>query len=256
LTDTTDYLVFPSTTNNISLGFRALDPDPTKAQQWLESVRIYPYSQRGQPPKQKFLTLAGKTYHQAQPRGLAYWELLADIINPEPVQERDRITMATLKPLGIEKGKPFQPDARQKKILEDGAFVGEAMAKANSFDKRFAGSRYRPDAQWDYVLCVDWTAETEFYRQLDELSAYTYEACGTSKGMVIKTPGVGQAYLGTYHAKDGHAFDGSNTYRLRVPPDAPAKNFWCVTAYDLDTRAYIDNEEEIPERSSRMDLRV
>jgi hypothetical protein len=251
----TGCLVFPSTSSNISLGFRALDPDPAKAQQWLERVRIYPYSQRENPPKQKFLTLAGKTYLQAQPGGFAYWELLADMIDNEPVQERDRIMMATLKPLGIEKGKPFQPDARQRKILEEGALVGEAMAKANSFSKRFAGSRYRPETQWDYVLCVDWTAETEFYRQLDELSAYTYEACGTSKGMVIKTPGVGQAYLGVYRGKDGHAFDGSNTYLLRVPPNPPAKNFWCVTAYDLDTRAYIENKEEIPERSSRMDLR-
>jgi hypothetical protein len=73
--------------------------------------------------------------------------------------------------------------------------------------------------------------------------------------MITKTPGVGSAYLGTYRSKDGHAFDGANTYRLRVPPKAPAKNFWCVTAYDLHTRAYIENKEEIAELSSRMDLR-
>jgi hypothetical protein len=29
--------------------------------------------------------------------------------------------MAMLKPLGIEKGKPFAPDARHKRILEDAA---------------------------------------------------------------------------------------------------------------------------------------
>jgi hypothetical protein len=73
--------------------------------------------------------------------------------------------------------------------------------------------------------------------------------------MVTKTPGVGQAYLATYRSKDGHAFDGAKTYRLRVPPNAPAKNFWSVTLYDLDTRTFIDNKEEIADRSSRMDLR-
>ena len=52
--------------------------------------------------------------------------------------------MAMLRPLGIEKGKPFQPDDRQKKILTEGAFVGEAMAKANTFDMRFPNIRYRP----------------------------------------------------------------------------------------------------------------
>jgi hypothetical protein len=72
--------------------------------------------------------------------------------------------------------------------------------------------------------------------------------------MVTKTSGVGQAYLATYRSKDGHAFDGAKTYRLHVPPNSPAKNFWSVTLYDLDTRTYIDNKEEIADRSSRADL--
>jgi hypothetical protein len=253
--DTARYFVVHSTTNNIWPGFRALDPDPAKSKQWIERLRIYPFSDREQPPKQRFLTPAGKRWFQAQPRGLAYWALLSEIINQEPVQERDRIIMATLKPLGIEKDTPFQPDERQKKILEEAAVVGEAMAKANSFNKRFPGSVYRPETHWDYVIAVDWTAESKFYRQTDELSAYTYEATGTGQGMVTKTPGVGQAYLATYRSKDGHAFDGAKTYRLRVPPNAPAKNFWSVTLYDLDTRTFIDNKEEIADRSSRMDLR-
>ena len=33
--------------------------------------------------------------------------------------------MATLIPLGIEKGKPFKPNARQKRILEEAVFVGD-----------------------------------------------------------------------------------------------------------------------------------
>jgi hypothetical protein len=36
--------------------------------------------------------------------------------------------MAMLAPLGIEKGKPFKPDARQRKLLEEATFVGESMA--------------------------------------------------------------------------------------------------------------------------------
>ena len=68
---------------------------------------------------------------------MAYWERLADIINNEVVQEHDRVMMAMLKPLGIEKGKPFNPTPRQKKkLLEEAALVGEAMAKANTYEKR------------------------------------------------------------------------------------------------------------------------
>jgi len=54
--DAEDYIVVRSTTNNIWPGFRALDPDPAKTQQWIDKVRIYPYAQREHPRKQKFLT--------------------------------------------------------------------------------------------------------------------------------------------------------------------------------------------------------
>jgi hypothetical protein len=253
---TQDYFTVHSATVNVWPAFRALDPDPVKAQEWIDNVRIYPYGDRERPREQKALTPAGRRWQQAPPRGLAYWELLSNILDQEEVQERDRVMMAMLKPLGIEKGKPFKPDARQKDILQSAAFVGESMAKANSFEKRFSGVRYRPDTHWDYVMVWDWTHETPFYHQLDELAAYTYEATGTGPGMVTKTPGVGQAYLGVYRDTTGRAFDGAKTYRLRVPPNAPAKNFWSLTLYDLETRSFIDNKEEIADRSSRMDLRA
>jgi hypothetical protein len=245
-----------SSTVNVWPGFRALDPDPEKARQWIDSVRIYPHSAGENPPKQKFLTPQGRTWLQAQPRGLEFWELLSTVIDQEVVQERDRVMMAMLKPLGLEKDKPFQPDARQKQILEDAAALGESMAKANTFDKRFSDSRYRPETKWDYVMTWNWTHETPFYYQLDEMSGYTYEATGTSRGMKTDTVGVGQAYLGVYRDNAGHAFDGANTYRLRVPPNAPATQFWSVTAYDLDTRTFIETDEQIADRSSRMDLKT
>ena len=249
------YRVFRSPTVNIFVGHRALDPDPAKADAWVKQLRLYPYAQRDNPPATRFLKPEGRKWSQVPPRGLAYWERLADILNREPVAERDRFFMAMIVPLGIEKGKPFQPDARQKKILEEGTFVGEAMAMAISFDKRIPGSRYRPDSNWQYVIMFDPSQEAEFYSQLDKRTDYFYEAVTTTKGMVSKTPGVGQAYLGAYElAADGSRFDGGKNYRLHVPPNAPAKQFWSVTLYDVDTRSFIVTKEQIADRSSRMDL--
>ena len=59
------------------------------------------------------------------------------------VNDHDRVMMAMLKFLGIEKGKPFNPDERKKKILTEAALVGEAMAKANTFEKRLDGAYFR-----------------------------------------------------------------------------------------------------------------
>jgi len=250
------YRVFRSPTVNIFVGTRALDPDPAKAAAWIKQLRLYPYAKRDNPPATRIPSPEGREWSQVPPRGLAYWERLADIINREPVIERDRFFMAMLAPLGIEKGKPFKPDARQKKLLEEATFVGESMAMAISFDKRIEGSRYRPDANWQYVIMFHPSQEAEFYSQLDERTDYFYEAVTTTMGMVSKTPGVGQAYLGSYElAADGSRFDGGKNYRLRVPPNAPAKQFWSVTLYDVDTRSFIVTKEGIPDRSSRMDLR-
>lgn len=252
--DTKDATVLRSPTFNVGVYYRAMDPDPAKAEVVKKSFRIYPWNQRANPPATRYLTPDPDKVTQtpAMPRGMAYWERVAAVIEHEPVEDRDRFFVAMLRPLGIEKGKPFRPDARQKKILTEAAFVGEAMAKANDFDKRLPDARYRPDAHWDYIIMVDPAQDLKDYSQLDERAAYFYEWSCLSKSMVSKTPGVGQAYLGVYRNKEGHAFDGAQSYRLHVPPNVPAKQFWSVTVYDVDTRCLIQNKEQIADRSSRM----
>jgi len=246
------FIVVHSSTVNVIIGLRNLETDPEKAARVLSQYRVYPYAKRDNPPTNRIVVIGNTKWSQASPRGLAYWNLLADILNREPVQERDRVTMAMLRPLGIEKGKPFKPDARQERILTEAALVGEAMAKANDFDKRqMELSHYKEGVQWHLSLCLDPSQEAEFYTQLDERAAWFYEATTTSKGMVTKTPGLGQVYLGAYKDKGGNWLDGANTYRLHVPSNAPVKQFWSLTVYDVDTRSLVDNQQKIADRSSR-----
>ena len=71
----------------------------------------------------------GQADRYDSPGGIEYWARLATVIYNNPVQEHDRFFMAMLKPLGIEKGKPFEPDSRQPAILEEAAALGDAMAR-------------------------------------------------------------------------------------------------------------------------------
>jgi hypothetical protein len=246
--------VIKSTTNNIIFFYRVLETDPQKAAALKRSVKVYAWSQKDNPPETRFLTpkAAGDLVLQTPPRGMAYWKLLAQILTEEPVQDRDRFFLAMLRPLGIDKGQPFAPDQRQTHILTEAAHVGEAMAQANAFDKRFAGSRYRTDSNWDYVLMLDPNQDLAGWSQLDERAAYTYEAVTTSASMVSKTPGGGQGYLGIYRDRDGKAFDGSKHYSLHVPPNPPAGQFWSITVYDLATRCLVQNTQQRADRSSRV----
>ena len=92
------------------------------------------------------------------------------------------------------------------------------------------------------------------YSQLDQRAAYFYAVLLVTKGMLSQTPGAGQAYLGSFRDKEGHAFDGAKSYRLHVPPNVPAKQFWSVTLYDADTRSIILNEQRRSQLGSREDL--
>jgi hypothetical protein len=252
------YRVVRSRTVNNLFFYRVLEPDPAKAEALKKAVRIYPYSQRDNPPSTRILTpkQEGELRIGVQPKGLAYWERVSQAVNEEPVEDRDRFFMAMLKPLGIEKGKPFQPDERQRKILAEAAFVGEAMAKASAFDKRFDGIRYRPDANWEYVVAPSYAVDQDIQNstQFEERTALFYEAVGMSAASITQRPGVGQTYLGAYHDKNGNAFDGSKTYRLRVPPNPPVNLFWSITLYEAETRVLIQNKQQIADRSSRLDM--
>jgi hypothetical protein len=250
------YIVVRSATlNNLAI-IRLLSEDPEERRAMLEKVRLYPFRERSNPPATKVLRLKEGGHSVANaPRGMEYWEQLARWIDEEPVEERDRVMMAMLRSIGIKKGKPFHPDNRLSEILTEAALVGEAMAKANDFDKRqIPLARYRDGSRWDLALCLDVNQEAEFHTELDERAAWFYEATATSEGMVTKTPGVGSVYLGAYKDKQGGWLDGSETYRLRVPPKAPVEQFWSLTIYDVNTRALIQNKEQRADRSSRMDL--
>ena len=149
------YAVRQSPTFNILIGVRLTDADPEKAKQALSHLQVYPYTQRDRPPKMEIFDAGTKAWSGMPPRGMEYWERLDDVIQREPIEPRDIFFHAMLRPLGVEKGKPFEPDARQTKILTAAALVGEAMAKANTADRRFAGVKYRSDARWDFALQLD-----------------------------------------------------------------------------------------------------
>lgn len=122
--------------------------------------------------------------------------MLSKFINEEPALESDRTILGMLQPLRIEKGEPFNPDARRKKILIEAAQVGELMARTILFEKRFPGATVLPGKKWEISLCIKKASqEAPHYTQLDERTSWFYEAVGVSEGMMGRTVGFGQVYL-------------------------------------------------------------
>jgi hypothetical protein len=122
----------PVTTNNFC-GHQGAGSRRGQPRHSAKGIPRVPYAERANPPAQKSRTVGGKTWSQVQPRGIAYWERYNEYMQQEPVHERDRMMTAMLAPLGLEKGKPFAPADREKKLLADGALIGELMSMNISY---------------------------------------------------------------------------------------------------------------------------
>jgi hypothetical protein len=248
------YIVVRSPTWNVFLGHRVLHPDPAVAAKMTKQHKIYPYSERANPKPTRHISSEGIDWEAYHGRGLTYFIRLASILEVEPVEARDLMMMAMLRPLGIKAGEKFNPTPAQIKILEEAVVVGEAMARANGYAKRFEGAVVWEGKYWEKALCLsDTDQDLETHTQLDERASWFYEAIGVTDGMMGKIVGAGQVYLETQKDSDGEWLDGGKNYKLTVPANAPVKQFWSVTVYDNDDRCLIDTGT-LPDKSSRMDL--
>jgi hypothetical protein len=254
------YHVLPATMNDYNVMVRgiAVEGDFAGAVQVVTKMRVYPWSERANPKPAKFVSFSGKVMDTLPPNGIEYWARLFAFINNNPVQERDRFFMAMLKPLGIEKGKPFKPDARQRAILEDAARIGDAMGRTMLFEgeQRISGANAFRGTQWNWVVLNSPTGESENYSQLDERLHYTYGAIYTSPFIGSKKAGPGSEYVQAFKDKDGNRLDGGKSYRLHVPANVPAASFWSVTLYDTASRSMIQNPSNDAAHSSYDKLKI
>jgi hypothetical protein len=79
---------------------------------------------RRNPPVTKFTNISGVPNNTVHANDFHFYEEVNDIVQEEPSEALDPETLGLLAAIGIEKGKPFKPDARMKKILTDAASVG------------------------------------------------------------------------------------------------------------------------------------
>jgi hypothetical protein len=253
------YHVLHGTSNDYSFMIRGIvvNGDVPDAVQRVKQVRIYPWDERAQPKPMKIVSMSGVEIDTTTPGGLGFWARLSEFINHNPVQERDRFFMAMLKPLGIEKDKPFAPDARQRAILEEAATLGDVMARTLLFDghERISGAEFFPGKHWHWVTLLSAGGESESYSQLDERVHYTYGAIYTSPFIGTKHAGPGSTYIQAFEDKDGNHFDGGKSYRLHVPANAPAAAFWSLTLYDTATRSMVQSPSNDAAHSSYDDLK-
>jgi hypothetical protein len=135
-----------------------------------------------------------------------------------------------------------------KKILEEAAAVGAATV-------RTLGARPRDDLFYVYPGESVWVTpfpggNHEFLedgaRLLDGRSMFHFLAAGITPAMVGKMVGKGSQYIMTHTDAEFKPLDGSKTYKVRLPANVPAKDFWSFSVYDNQTRAFLQTDARFP----------
>ncbi len=63
---------------------------------------------------------------------------------------------------------------------------------------------------------------------------------------VLDKSSVGSDYAMAYLDANKKAFDGSRTYKLHLPSNAPVNDLWAVTVYDTQTRSLLQTSQKFP----------
>ena len=248
------FVVRPSTFSNwIPWRSFLVDGDPKPGVDLVKKfTRFYALSQAANPPPMKFVDLSNKYFNTVAPADYSFWELLNQVVQEEPSDSLDPVRLGFYASIGIQKGQPFAPDERMKKILTEAAAVGDATARAIAFEIRQKEGYYYPNSAWRLPFLGGYKFETQpGVFSLDGYVMYYFLAAGVTPAMEEKMIGRGSQYAWACEDASHNSLDGGKNYKLRLPPNIPVKEFWSVIVYSNQTRSMLQTDQQYPSVGSQ-----
>jgi len=207
-------------------------------------TRTYPLSEAAQPRPTRIIDGWDRAWHSLPVYEFSWFEKLARFVNDEPLRPRDRVMIGMLATLGIEKGRPFKPDAQTRKTLEAAIQDAFQIMQQGFLTPGQALVSWWPDSQWMNM-------NPEFFKKTGQ--DWSFEAAG---GVWTYERAVAPFFWANYLPRHfggnqlnlmglrdhfGQLLSGQRTYRLQVPAEVPAEKSWSLIMYSLETKSFIPN---------------
>lgn len=237
------YLVLKSPSYRVYLAFRSIKkPGATTedAYEYSKQMKMYYLNN---PKPTKFIDPSDKRFASLPFYDERMFKDMYDIFTVEDVKEQDKIMMGYLSYLGIEKGKPYNPDSvtirAMRQAAADAYYYLQHRLTYQKKDKY-----YWPNRHWQDVLTPDKNGLFSFvYKDLIDIDSRAERYfLGTYYPRAYYDPPA-NIYMFAKMDKDGNPLQAGKLYKLKIPKNMPVKQFWSLIVYDADTWAFIYTKE-------------
>jgi len=260
--------VYRSGTNNVFVFLRTFYQDPTNltpAVALMERAKIYPLGRGARAKPMQYPDASGVPVDMLPISDASAFDRLKQLVDSEGDNLADPDWRGMLAALGIVKGQPFDPDPRTRTILDRAAKTAYKMSRVVGFEEVVAGRNFRiyPDRRWvnpiadgtpanpGGALDLSWRRAAGHYRDLDARIWFFTDYYSISPGMISQIPGRGAKYMVGFTDSEGVPLSGGADYRLKLPPNIPAANFWSLTLYEAENASGLANGQPFPSLGSR-----
>jgi hypothetical protein len=265
----TGYYIYRSGTNNVFIFLRAFYQDPKNLDppvKLIEQTKIYPLNGQASAKAMTFPDASGVPANMLPISDGSAFNALKGLLESEPSSIASPDWLGMLATLGIIKGEPFNPDAKTRGILDSAAKTGYKMSRVVGFQDKVSGRSYvaYPGRHWlnpfsDGTPANPMGAFANLgllrkdggYIDLDNRLWFFTDYYSISPGMISQSAGKGAKYGVGFTDSDGNPLTGDNNYRLHLPPNVPAANFWSLTLYEAENASGLANGQPFPSLGSR-----
>jgi hypothetical protein len=252
------YFVYRSATNNVFIFLRSFYQDPSNlapAVAVMEGAKIYPLGSQTSAKQMQFPDASGVPANMLPVSDASVFDQLKQLIDTEGDGLADRDWRGMLASIGIVKGQPFAPDAATRTMLDRAAKTAYKMSRVIGFQDVVSGRSFLvyPDRRWlnpvpdgtpsnpEGSLNLAWMNKAGGYLDFDARIWMFTDYYSISPGMVSQTPGAGAKYMIAFTDGAGVPLSGGSNYRVKLPPNIPAANFWSVTLYEAENASGLAN---------------
>jgi hypothetical protein len=264
------YFVYRSGTNNLFIFLRSFYQDPanlTPAVKLMEQAKVYPLNlPASQRKPMQFPNASGVAANMLPSSDATAFDQLKWLLDHERENLASADGLGLLANIGLIAGQTFQPDAKSRALLDAAAKTGYKMTRVIGFSEEINGRSLRvwPDRHWtnpinnasepgsEKSIDLAWRDLAGGYTDIERRAWMFTNYYSLSPGMVSLIPGRGAAYEIAFNDAGGELLSGDRSYKVTLPPDVPAGNFWSLTLYEAENASGLATEaRRFPSLGSR-----